>query len=139
VTQHKAPQHPEFEVRYDTEDQDRIATSALQTLPWRSEKVPTVRLTTSEFTSVCPWSGLPDFATIEVAYSPVASLVEQKSYKYYLLSFRNVGILQEEVVDRIFTDLELLLQPRRLIVRGLFTSRGGIAVEVVQRSLEERG
>lgn len=85
---------------------------------------------TSEFTSLCPITGQPDFATVKIEYIPEALCVESKSLKLYLFSFRQTGTFYEEIVNRIYTDLDGLLKPRRLVVNGDFTARGGIASSV---------
>ena len=85
---------------------------------------------TSEFTSLCPITGQPDFATIKIEYVPEALCVESKSLKLYLFSFRQTGTFYEEIVNRIYTDLDGLLKPRRLVVNGDFTARGGITSSV---------
>lgn len=87
-----------------------------------------IRLTSEEFTCVCPVTGQPDFATIKIRYIPDEKLVESKSLKLYLTSFRNVGIFHEEAVNRIADDLIKLLNPRYLEVEGLFSVRGGISI-----------
>jgi len=91
---------------------------------------------TSEFTSLCPITGQPDFATIHIKYIPDEFCVESKSLKLYLFSFRQTGTFYEEVINRIFTDLFELLRPRRLIVKGDFTARGGIISSVKIDSAE---
>ncbi len=85
---------------------------------------------TSEFTSLCPITGQPDFATIKIEFIPGKLCVESKSLKLYLFSFRQTGTFYEEIVNRIYTDLEELLTPRRLVVNGAFTARGGITSSV---------
>jgi 7-cyano-7-deazaguanine reductase len=80
---------------------------------------------TGEFSAVCPYSGLPDYARLSVNYVPAAKCVELKSLKYYITSFRNVGIFQEHATARIATDLFRLLQPKRLTVRTIYNVRGG--------------
>ncbi len=85
---------------------------------------------TSEFTSLCPITGQPDFATIKIEYTPEARCVESKSLKLYLFSFRQTGTFYEEIVNRIYSDLDGLLKPRRLVVNGDFTARGGITSSV---------
>lgn len=87
-----------------------------------------VRLTSEEFTCVCPITHQPDFATIIINYIPDEKLVESKSLKLYLTSFRNQGIFHEDAVNRIADDLIKLLQPRYLEVEGLFKTRGGISI-----------
>ncbi len=89
-----------------------------------------ISLETPEFTSLCPLTGQPDFATITINYIPDEIMVESKSLKLYLFSFRQTGTFYEEIVNRIYTDLQNLLQPRHLIVKGSFTPRGGIASTV---------
>ena len=85
---------------------------------------------TSEFTSLCPITGQPDFATIKIEYIPAELCVESKSLKLYLFSFRQTGTFYEEIVNRIYTDLSDLLKPRRIVVNGDFTARGGITSSV---------
>ncbi len=85
---------------------------------------------TSEFTSLCPITGQPDFATIRVEYIPGEWCVESKSFKLYLFSFRQMGTFYEEIVNRIYTDLDQALKPQRLVVNGDFTARGGITSSV---------
>ena len=80
---------------------------------------------TSEFTAVCPFSGLPDFARLTVTYTPKEKCVELKSLKYYITSFRSVGIFQEHATARIAEDLQRVLNPRRLSVRTVYNVRGG--------------
>lgn len=80
---------------------------------------------TNEFTAVCPYSGLPDFAKLTITYTPHRKCVELKSLKYYVTSFRNVGIFQEHATARIAEDLFRLLAPQRLTVRTIYHVRGG--------------
>ena len=80
---------------------------------------------TGEFTAVCPYSGLPDFARLTISYIPDRKCVELKSLKYYVTSFRNVGIFQEHATARIAEDLHRLLSPQRLSVRTVYNVRGG--------------
>jgi len=82
--------------------------------------------TTDEFTSVCPFSGLPDFGTITIRYAPKRLCIELKSLKYYLFSYRQVRIYHEHVVNQILTDIVKVVQPRWMIVEGRFKTRGGI-------------
>lgn len=80
-----------------------------------------------EFTSVCPITGQPDFATIKIEYVPDELCVELKSLKYYLFSFRHQGIFYEAVINRILDDLVAATRPRRMTVIGEFAVRGGIS------------
>ncbi len=81
-----------------------------------------------EFTSLCPKTGQPDFATIIINYIPRVNMVESKSLKLYLFSFRNHGDFHEDCVNIIMNDLVKLMDPRYLEVIGNFTPRGGIAI-----------
>ena len=87
-----------------------------------------VTLTSDEFTCLCPITHQPDYATIKIRYVPDKFLVESKSLKLYLTSFRNCGTFHENVVNTIADDLIKLLQPRYLEVEGLFNARGGISI-----------
>ena len=87
-----------------------------------------VRFNCPEFTSLCPITGQPDFAEIRIAYVPAERMVESKSLKLYLFSFRNHGDFHEDCVTTIMKDLVRLMQPKYLEVRGTFTPRGGISI-----------
>jgi 7-cyano-7-deazaguanine reductase len=80
---------------------------------------------TREFSAVCPYSGLPDFATLTIRYTPSDRCIELKSLKYYVISFRNVGIFQEHATARIAEDLFRVLRPRRIGVTTVYNVRGG--------------
>ncbi|WP_199766285.1 preQ(1) synthase [Helicobacter heilmannii] len=87
------------------------------------------RLVSAEFTSLCPITAQPDFATIYINYIAGAKMVESKSLKLYLFSFRNEGMFGEDCVGKILNDLVALLQPKYLEVLAKFTKRGSIAIE----------
>jgi len=86
-----------------------------------------------EFTSVCPKTGQPDFGTIEIQYVADFRCVELKSLKFYLQGFRNTGVFYEDVVNRILDDLVAALNPRRMIVTGSFSPRGGMRSVITAR------
>lgn len=88
-----------------------------------------VKFNCPEFTSLCPITGQPDFATIYISYVPDIRMVESKSLKLYLFSFRNHGDFHEDVVNIIMKDLVRLLEPRYLEVWGKFLPRGGISID----------
>lgn len=90
----------------------------------------TIVHTAEEFTSVCPKTGHPDFATMVLEYIPDQLCVELKSYKLYLQSFRNDGIYYEAVSNRILGDLVEVCKPRYMRLNALFTGRGGIRSEI---------
>ena len=81
-----------------------------------------------EFTSLCPITNQPDFATIRIDYIPDVKMVESKSLKLYLFSFRNHGAFHEDCVNIIMKDLIELMNPRYIEVTGIFTPRGGISI-----------
>lgn len=88
-----------------------------------------VKFNCPEFTSLCPMTGQPDFATIYISFIPDKKLVESKSLKLYLFSFRNHGDFHEDCVNIIMKDLIKLLDPRYIEVWGKFTSRGGLSID----------
>lgn len=83
-----------------------------------------------EFTSLCPMTGQPDFATITVRYVPGEKCVESKSFKLYMCAFRNHGSFMESLTNKIADDLIAVLNPRRLTVTGAFNVRGGTGITV---------
>lgn len=87
-----------------------------------------VKFVCPEFTSLCPMTGQPDFATIVIRYIPDIKMVESKSLKLYLFSFRNHGDFHEDCVNVIMKDLIHLMNPKYIEVFGEFTPRGGIAI-----------
>src|SRR3712207_7980149 len=87
-----------------------------------------VRFNCPEFTSLCPITGQPDFAEIRISYIPDVKMVESKSLKLYLFSFRNHGAFHEDCVNIIMKDLIKLMNPKYIEVTGLFTPRGGISI-----------
>jgi 7-cyano-7-deazaguanine reductase len=86
-----------------------------------------------EFTSVCPKTGLPDFGEIRITYVPDRHCIELKSLKYYLIGFRDRGIFYEQVTNQILDDLVAASHPRRMVVTGDFTPRGGIKTVVTAK------
>ena len=87
-----------------------------------------VRLDCPEFTTLCPKTGQPDFGHIKISYIPRKRMVESKSLKLYLFSFRNHGDFHEDCVNIIMKDLRNLMDPRYIEVKGLFMPRGGISI-----------
>ena len=88
-----------------------------------------VTFTCPEFTTLCPMTGQPDFATLTIQYVPDVKMVESKSLKLYLFSFRNHGDFHEDCVNVILKDLVALMSPRYLEVQGRFSVRGGITID----------
>lgn len=87
-----------------------------------------VQFNCPEFTSLCPITGQPDFAEIKIMYLPGKKMVESKSLKLYLFSFRNHGDFHEDCINIIMKDLVRLMQPKYIEVLGIFTPRGGISI-----------
>jgi 7-cyano-7-deazaguanine reductase len=120
--------------RFDIQTEEAIDLAVLEATPFDYAGSATeVVYETDEFTFVCPWSGLPDFARLMIRYTPDRSLVELKSLKYYLTSYRNVGILQEHTVNRILQDLVQLLAPVSMVVEADYKERGGIQTKAVAK------
>ncbi len=120
--------------RFDIQPEDAIDTAVLEAVPFDyPDSATEVVYETDEFTFVCPWTGLPDFACLVIRYLPHQSLVELKSLKYYLTSYRNVGILQEHTVNRILQDLVQLLQPVSMVVEAEYRERGGIKTRAIAK------
>ena len=86
-----------------------------------------------EFTSVCPKTGLPDFGVLTLRYMPARRCLELKSLKEYLLTYRNLGIFQENIVNRVLEDVVRAARPRWAVVRGDFRPRGGIGTVIEAR------
>ncbi|GGE23336.1 NADPH-dependent 7-cyano-7-deazaguanine reductase [Marinithermofilum abyssi] len=119
-------------IRFDIQDESAIMTDILETIPYEYPgKDIEVEIPTSEFTSVCPWSGLPDFAEIKITFIPDQHLIEMKSLKYYLTSYRNVGIYQEHATRRILEELVAVAKPKYMKVEALWNARGGLGTRVV--------
>ena len=85
-----------------------------------------IEIASPEFTSVCPKTGLPDHGTLTIRYVPNEFCLELKAYKMYLLAYRNLGIFQENIVNRVLDDIVRAAKPRKATVVGDFTPRGGI-------------
>lgn len=92
-----------------------------------------VSIDTEEFSALCPWTSLPDLGDLSVRYVPDRLLLELKSFKYYLLSYRTVGIVQEHAAARILKDLVAAVRPRRMCVTLSYRVRGGLATTVEVR------
>lgn len=105
----------------------------LETWPSQYAEEYEIIVSIPEFTSICPKTSLPDFALLTLKYVPDKLCVELKSLKEYLNGYRNLGIFNENVVNRVLRDLVTALNPRRMSVQGVFTPRGGIQTTVEAR------
>ena len=111
----------------DTFSPSVVDASILETFPYEYPHRPIeIEHITDEFTCVCPFSGLPDQATLTIKYIPNKLCIELKSLKYYFYSFRQIKIFHEHVVNKILEDLVVLLNPREMTIIGKFSLRGGI-------------
>ncbi len=116
---------PDFKFKFD--GYSSIRPEMLETFDYEFPKQKSeVVVETDEFTAVCPWSGLPDFAKITVKYIPNKKIIELRSYKYYLYSYRNVGIFQEHLTPRLLNDLVEACDPIEMTVITDYNIRGGI-------------
>jgi 7-cyano-7-deazaguanine reductase len=98
-----------------------------------------IEISTPEFTAVCPKTGLPDFGRIVLRYVPDRRCLELKSYKTYLLGYRDLGIFQENVVNRVLRDVVRAARPKMANVTGEFAPRGGIGTVVTATWSKPRG
>jgi 7-cyano-7-deazaguanine reductase len=113
---------------------DAIQPGLLETFPYEYPgRDADVVISTDEWSCVCPFSGLPDFGTLTISYVPGTMCIELKSLKYYLNSYRNVGIYQEHAVSRLLDDLVMASAPRRMEVTLDYRLRGGIHTVVTVR------
>jgi 7-cyano-7-deazaguanine reductase len=109
---------------------DSPAEARLETFPNPARRNYRIHFETDDFTSVCPITGQPDFARIDIDYVPDRLCVESKSLKFYLASYRNERAFNEAVTNRILDDFVKACEPREAIVTAQFSARGGIALTV---------
>ena len=116
---------------------DKIRPDYLETFNFDS-KDQYIITKTKEFSAVCPFSGLPDLAKVIIEYYPDGGkCLELKSLKYYFISFRNVGIYQEAVTQKIYSDLKNVLNTQRLKVTSVYNTRGGFDTTCIEGDLEK--
>ncbi len=116
-------------------DQDEIRPDLLETFAFEGRDQ-YIKTETREFVAVCPFSGLPDFAHLVIEYYPEGGVcIELKSLKYYITTFKDVGIYQEEATRRIHQDLARVLNTKRLQVTTVYNVRGGFTTTAVQGRL----
>ena len=115
---------------------DLINQKYLETFPFNSPNQYIIT-ETDEFSAVCPFSGLPDYSYLKIEYFPEGGkCVELKSLKYYIISFRNVGIYQEAATKRIYDDLKKLLDTKKIQVTTIYNTRGGFDTTCIEGSLD---
>ena len=111
--------------RFDFLTEDTICPDYLETFDFDSPEQ-YILAETDEFSAVCPFSGLPDYAYLKIEYYPTGGkCIELKSLKYYIISYRNVGIYQEAATKRIYEDLRNVLNTEKLKVTTTYNTRGG--------------
>ena len=111
--------------------QEAQPSKELEAFPNRSPgRYYLITLDNEEFTCVCPMTGQPDFAKIKVQYVPDKKVLESKSFKLYLWSYRNEGVFHEHVINQILDDIVHVLDPHWCQVTGIFNIRGGIGITV---------
>lgn len=124
-------QYESLDYRLVGRPETAIDAACLLTFAYEYPEQPAeVVIDTDEFTALCPWTGLPDYGTLTLTYIPAGSCLELKSLKYYLLSFRDVGIVQEHAANRILKDLVTCCQPAWLKVVLDYKIRGGLHTAV---------
>jgi 7-cyano-7-deazaguanine reductase len=110
---------------------EKVTPSLLEAIPYEFiGKNINICIETEEFTCLCPWTGLPDFAYIVINYIPDKTVVELKSLKMYLQSYRMVGMVHESVVNNVLNDLVTTLKPKEMSIDIEFEIRGGIITTV---------
>ena len=119
------------------DDESSIHPDILQTIDYSGPRK-RISYQINEFAAVCPFSGLPDTGIVWVDYIPQIKLAELKSLKYYFISFRNVGIYQEDVTSRIFNDLNPLREPEELLIKTRYNTCGGIDTTCTINSNEQK-
>jgi 7-cyano-7-deazaguanine reductase len=120
------------------EDIRKLKTPEIEV--WKNQypgKLYTICLEVPEFTCICPKTGLPDFALIKIEYAPDKYCVELKSFKMYTIFYRNVGIFNEHVINKILEDFVAACNPHWLKISGEFNPRGGIKT-IVSREYKRR-
>jgi len=121
--------------KFTWEGVENIRTDFLEVFDFDSPNQYT-KTVTKELMAVCPFSGLPDIADLTIEYYPEGGLcIELKSLKYYVVSFKNVGIYQEAVTKRIYNDLKNILKTERIKVTTVYNIRGGFLTECSEGSL----
>ena len=117
--------------KLEMEDEDTIKADLLMAFNYEySGSDTSVSIDTSEFTAVCPWTGLPDFGSIYIKYVPNKLCIELKSLKYYLMTYTKVGIVQEHAANKILEDLTRCCDPISMTVDLDYKVRGGIHTSI---------
>ena len=120
---------------FNYDDASKINADFLETFPFESVDQ-YIKTETSEFSAVCPFSGLPDLAKVRIEYFPTGGkCIELKSLKYYFTSFRNVGIYQEGATKRIYNDLSSILETKKIQITTIYNIRGCFKTTCIEGSI----
>ena len=120
--------------RFPFDGVEKIEPALLETFPYEfAGREAEIVISTEEWNCVCPFSGLPDFGTLTIRYVPDSLCLELKAFKYYLTTYRTVGIYQEHAANRVLEDLVAACRPRRMEVQLDYRLRGGIHTVVTAR------
>ena len=131
IAQSLREKYESLDRRIATIGEEAIDTGCLLAFDYEYPHQPSeVAIDTDEFTALCPWTGLPDYGVLTITYEPSDLCIELKSLKYYILSYRDVGIVQEHVANRVLKDLVSLCHPRRMKVVLDYKIRGGLHTSV---------
>ena len=126
--------------RFPFDGEESVTPDVLETFPYDyPSRDALVEIDSDEWSCVCPFSGLPDFGTLTVSYVPSDACIELKSLKYYLTSFRNVGIYQEHAAIRVLEDLVACCAPRWMEIELDYSLRGGLHTVVTVSHGEWQG
>ena len=133
-------QYVSLDLELPTKSEEAIDPSCLLTFQYEyPNQQSLVEIDTDEFTAVCPWTGLPDYGILNISYVPNDSCIELKSLKYYLLSYRDVGIVQEHAANRMLIDLVAICQPQSMKITLDYKIRGGLHTAVTVEYSSENG
>ncbi|MGK0291090.1 MAG: 7-cyano-7-deazaguanine reductase [bacterium] len=120
---------------FEFDSPEKIRTDFLETFDFDSPEQ-YIKTETNELMAVCPFSGLPDFGTLVMEYYPTGGkCIELKSFKYYLISYRNIGLFQEGVTKRLYNDLKNILETDRIKITTIYNTRGGFDTTCSEGSL----
>lgn len=127
------------EYEYLQEDIKELDLGVIESVMFAYSEVQThITIETEEFTSICPRTGLPDYGKITIHYLPDSRIIELKSLKLYLQKYRNVGIFQENAVNKILSDLVKSISPKFIVVVGQFKARGGLTTRISARHEKDK-
>ena len=120
-------------IRFDIDNYDNVKPDILTSFKYEYKNQDIwINLETHEFSAVCPWSGLPDYGKLIIKYIPDDIILELKSFKFYLYTYRSVGIYQEHAANMIFNHIYDFLKPKKMKLELTYNIRGGIGTTVTK-------